>query len=99
MRELKIEIRDADPAYVEEKVSAEVYVHLRAVPTITAFRRNSLERAYALYSESATADADEGQLGALGLLVRVSGGSAAISSSRSGCRESRVTKPLLEAVE
>lgn len=67
MRELKFEIRDADPAYVEEKVGAELYVHLRAVPTIVDFRRRSLERAYERYC--ACDDAEEGRRGALGLLV------------------------------
>ncbi len=67
MRELKFEIKDADPAYVEEKVGAELYVHLRAVPTIVDFRRTALERAYGRYQ--ACDSFHEGRLGALGLLV------------------------------
>lgn len=67
MRELKIEVREADPTYVEEKVGAELYVHLRAVPANVAFRRGAIERAYTLYED--TDNQDEARLGGLGLLV------------------------------
>jgi hypothetical protein len=67
MLELKLEIKDADPSYVESKVGARLYVHMRAVPAIAAFRRRALERAHALYE--AGDDGNEGRLGALGLLV------------------------------
>ena len=67
MRELKCEIKDAHPGYVEEKVGASLYVHLRATPTIIAFRRRALERAYRLYQECD--ESDEGRCGGLGLLV------------------------------
>lgn len=65
--QLRVEIRDAGPAYVDEKVGAELYIHLRAVPAIIDFRRAALERAAALHNAS---DAqDECRRGALALLV------------------------------
>lgn len=64
---LKVEIRDADPAYVEEKVGAALYVHLRAVPAIVDFRRAAIERAYSLHADRDPND--ECRRGALGLLV------------------------------
>lgn len=67
MRELKIEVRDADPTYVEEKVGAELYVHLRAVPANVVLRRGAIERAYTLYEGAE--NQDESRSGALGLLV------------------------------
>jgi hypothetical protein len=68
MRELRIEVRDADPAYVEEKVGAELYVHLRAVPRNVELRRRAIERAYGIY-KAARADEPEPRRGAFGLLV------------------------------
>ena len=68
MRELKLEIRDADPAYVDGKVGAELYVHLRAAPANVTLRRRALQRAHRLYISEASAD-DEGRRGALGLLI------------------------------
>jgi hypothetical protein len=67
MRELKIEIRDADPGYVNERFSPELYIHLRAVPSNVVLRRRALERAYHLYEEAAE-DA-EPRRGGLALLV------------------------------
>jgi len=64
--QLRVDIRDADPAYVDEKVGTELYVHLRAVPAIVDFRRAALVRATALH---AAADDDECRQGALALLV------------------------------
>lgn len=64
---LKVQIRDADPGYVEEKVGGELYVHLRAVPAIVDFRRAAIERAYSLHAECDPTD--ECRRGALGLLV------------------------------
>ncbi len=64
--QLRVDIRDADPAYVEEKVGAELYIHLRAEPAIVEFRRNALARAAALHSNT---DQDECRQGALALLV------------------------------
>ncbi len=49
MRESKIEVRDADPAYVEEKVGAALYVHLRTVPANGTLRRGAIERAWEMY--------------------------------------------------
>jgi hypothetical protein len=65
--QLKVEIRDGDPGYVTDKVGAELYVHLRAVPAIVDFRRAALERAEALHA-GCDAD-DECRRGALALLV------------------------------
>jgi len=65
VRELKFEIVDADPGYVEQKLGAELYMHLRATGTIVAFRRRSLNRAFDLYESVKTED----EQGALGLLV------------------------------
>jgi hypothetical protein len=64
--QLRVDIRDADPAYVDEKVGTELYVHLRAVPAIVDFRRAALARAAALH---AAAEDDECRRGALALLV------------------------------
>jgi hypothetical protein len=64
---LKVEIRGADPAYVEQKVGAELYVHLRAVPAIVDFRRAAIVRAYSLHANCDSSD--ENRRGALGLLV------------------------------
>src|SRR5438105_4197772 len=65
--QLKVEIRDAEPAYVEKKVGAELYVHLREVPAIVDFRRSALERARKLHT--ASDPDDECRRGALALLV------------------------------
>lgn len=65
--QLKVEIQDADPGYVDEKVGAELYVHLRAVPAIVDFRRAAILRACGLHREC-DAD-DECRRGALALLV------------------------------
>jgi hypothetical protein len=67
MRELKIKIRDADAGYVQERVSRELYAHLRAVPANVELRRRALGRAHRLY-EGGVDDA-EARRGALGLLV------------------------------
>lgn len=64
--QLRVDIRDADPAYVDQKVGAELYVHLRAVPAIVDFRRAALTRAAALHAEAAD---DECRSSALALLV------------------------------
>jgi hypothetical protein len=64
---LKVEIRDADPGYVEEKVGAALYVHLRGVPAIVDFRRAAIERAYARHADCDPND--ECRRGALALLV------------------------------
>jgi hypothetical protein len=63
--ELSFTITDADPAYVEQRTGAELYMHLRAVPTIAAHRRDAVERAHALYINASSED----DHGALGLLV------------------------------
>lgn len=65
--QLKVEIRDAEPAYVEEKVGTELYVHLRAVPAIVDFRRAALARATTIYDQCDPTD--ECRQGALALLV------------------------------
>ena len=62
-----MEIRDADPGYVQEQVGAALYVHLRAVPAIVDFRRAALVRSQTLHAECDRDD--EGRRGALGLLV------------------------------
>ncbi len=67
MRELKITVHDADPAYVEEKVGVELYTHLRAVPANVTSRRAAIERAHALYGN--TAGGMESRRSAAGLLV------------------------------
>jgi hypothetical protein len=64
---LKVEIRESDAGYVEEKVGAELYVHLRAVPAIVDFRRAAIERASSLHADCDPAD--ECRRGALGLLL------------------------------
>ncbi len=46
--QLRVDIRDADPSYVAEKVGEELYVHLRAVPAVIDFRRAAIERARAV---------------------------------------------------
>lgn len=65
--QLRVEIQDADPGYVDEKVGAELYVHLRAVPAIVDFRRAAILRACALHRECDAGD--ECRRGALALLV------------------------------
>ena len=53
---LKVDINDADPTYVKEKVGTELYVHLQAVPAIVDFRRAAIERAHALHAAGDPAD-------------------------------------------
>jgi len=65
--QLKVEIQDADPGYVVDKLTREIYVHLRAVPANIDFRRQALERAGELYANCDPTD--EGRRGGLGLLV------------------------------
>jgi len=54
-----MEIRDASPAYVQERIGAELYSHLRGVPAITAFRRASVGRAYKVYESALERGAEE----------------------------------------
>lgn len=64
-----METRDANPAYVEEKLGREFYSHLRGGGRVAAFRRAAVVRAHALYDEAAEADAPESEISGLGLLV------------------------------
>lgn len=64
---LKLEINDADPGYVEEKIGAELYVHLRAAPAIIDYRRRAIDRALALHTDGDKED--ECRQSGLGLLV------------------------------
>jgi hypothetical protein len=74
VRELKAEIREADPAFVAMKLGegdsgAALYAHLRAVPRINEFRRGAIRRAESLYATRLAASASESELSGLGLLV------------------------------
>jgi hypothetical protein len=74
VRELKVEIREADPAYVAMKLGegdagAGLYAHLRGVPVIGEFRRGAIRRAEGLYQSRLADSAKEPELSGLGLLV------------------------------
>lgn len=74
MRTLRLQIQDADPAYVASKLGAgdggaALYAHLRAVPSITDFRRSAIRRAEKLYDVRLAAAAREEEISGLGLLV------------------------------
>lgn len=64
MRELKVEIREADPAFVAMKLGegdsgAALYAHLRAVPGVNEFRRDAIRRAESLYAARLGASGSE----------------------------------------
>jgi hypothetical protein len=74
VRTLKLQIQDADPAYVAMKLGegdggAALYAHLRAVPSITDFRREAIRRAERLYDERLAARGSDDEISGLGLLV------------------------------
>ncbi len=74
MRTLRLQVHDADPGYVAMKLGAgdggaALYAHLRAVLSITDFRRDAIRRAERLYDERLAASADEREISGLGLLV------------------------------
>lgn len=67
MRELKVEVRDADSAFVDSEIGCEMYVHLRGVDAHVELRRTAIERAYERYKQ-VEPDAPSTQT-AMGLLV------------------------------
>jgi hypothetical protein len=74
VRTLRLQVHDADPGYVAMKLGAgdggaALYAHLRAVLSITDFRRDAIRRAERLYDERLAASADEKEISGLGLLV------------------------------
>lgn len=69
MLQIKMETREANPAYVEEKLGREFYSHLRGGGRVAAFRRDAVARAHTLYEEAVEAGAPESEISGLGLLV------------------------------
>jgi hypothetical protein len=74
VRTLRLQVHGADPGYVAMKLGegdggAALYAHLRAVLSITDFRRDAIRRAERLYDEGLSAGVGEEELSGLGLLV------------------------------
>ncbi len=74
VRTLRLQVEDADPGYVAMKLGegdggAALYAHLRAVVSITDFRRDAIRRAERLYDERLAGGAREEEMSGLGLLV------------------------------
>lgn len=67
MRELKVDVRDADSAFVDSEIGWEMYVHLRGASANVELRRSGIERACGRY-ELAGTETPSTQT-AMGLLV------------------------------
>lgn len=69
IKQIRLTTRDANPAYVEEKLGQELYSHLRGANKIADFRRHAATEAHRLFEETKKSGASESELGGLGLLV------------------------------
>lgn len=69
IEQIRLTTRDADPAYIEEKLGQELYSHLRGTDNVADFRRHAATEAHRLYEEAKASSAAEPELGGLGLLV------------------------------
>jgi hypothetical protein len=69
IKQIRLTTRDANPAYVEEKLGQELYSHLRGADRVADFRRHAATEAHRLYEEAKASGAAESELAGLGLLV------------------------------
>lgn len=69
IKQIRLTTRDANTAYVEEKLGRELYSHLRGADRVADFRRSATSEAHRLYEEARASGAAESELGGLGLLV------------------------------